>query len=276
MTESHELRAAWVTVLLLVVGYAIFTRFGTPSPSAPAGHALGIIGTLLMVGTETLYSIRKRTDWIRVGQLRAWLSVHIYMGIVGPTLALLHTAWKFQGLAGLTMLLTVVVVISGFVGRYIYTSVPRSMSGAVVEYQQLTAQLSRLDEKLQSWLAQEPAHVRELIQRAAIGRQPLSTAGGASRRGIVSVLGRTWDEWNYRRQVRRALEQEGAVEMSQWHEIGRLLRRRHRLERQVNSVAAARRLMAQWRLAHVPLGTALFTAIGLHVVAALVFSTFAR
>jgi hypothetical protein len=36
-------------------------------------------------------------------------------------------------LAGVTTLLTVVIVISGFVGRYIYTRIPRTADGNVVE-----------------------------------------------------------------------------------------------------------------------------------------------
>ena len=47
-------------------------------------------------------------------------------GLVGPYMVLLHTAMRFHGLAGLTMLLTVLVVASGLVGRFLYTRVPRS------------------------------------------------------------------------------------------------------------------------------------------------------
>ena len=50
-------------------------------------------------------------------------------GLVGPYMVLLHTAMRFSGLAGLTMLLTLVVVASGVVGRYLYTRVPRTVQG---------------------------------------------------------------------------------------------------------------------------------------------------
>ncbi len=277
MTESRELRAAWLTVFLLAVGYVLYMRFRSPSPSDPIGHALGIVGTLLMIATETLYTIRKRTNWIQRGQLRHWLSAHIFMGIVGPTMVLMHTAWKFEGLAGLTMLLTVVVVASGFFGRYIYTSVPRTMSGVAVEHQQLSTQIDQLNRELQTWLAAQPAQVREIVQRQALRRQQAAAAVGGSGSGaVMMVLSRVWDDWTYRRELRRTFKQIQAVERSKAREIDRLLQRRHTLERQAASLASARRLMGQWRAAHVPLGTALFTAVTLHVIAALVFSTFAR
>ena len=45
-------------------------------------------------------------------------------------MVLLHTAMRFHGLAGLTMLLTVLVVVSGLVGRFLYTRVPRAPEAA--------------------------------------------------------------------------------------------------------------------------------------------------
>jgi hypothetical protein len=91
---------------------------------------MGVVGMGLMLATETLYSLRKRARRVHYGRLHDWLSVHIFMGIFGPYLVLLHSAWAFNGLAGAAMLMTVLVVISGFVGRYIYTRVPRSADGS--------------------------------------------------------------------------------------------------------------------------------------------------
>ena len=80
-----------------------------------------------MLMTATLYSLRKlRTD-ARWGSMSAWLKFHMITGLVGPYMVLLHTAMRFSGLAGLAMLLTVIVVASGLVGRYIYTRVPRAV-----------------------------------------------------------------------------------------------------------------------------------------------------
>jgi hypothetical protein len=48
-------------------------------------------------------------------------------------MVLLHTSWKFNRLAGVLMLMTIVVVASGFIGRYIYTAIPRTADGAEME-----------------------------------------------------------------------------------------------------------------------------------------------
>lgn len=62
-----------------------------------------------------------------------WLQFHIFTGLVGPYMVLLHTSWKFNGIAGVTTLFTAIIVISGFIGRYIFTRIPRTMDGLEIE-----------------------------------------------------------------------------------------------------------------------------------------------
>jgi len=130
MRRNRELLAALLAVLVATAIYAYFYGGNAPRSGSPVGHWMGVIGMAMMLATETLYSLRKRAKRVRLGRLRDWLSVHIFMGIFGPYLVLLHTAWHYRGLAGAAMLMTTLVVISGFVGRYIYTAIPRSPDGA--------------------------------------------------------------------------------------------------------------------------------------------------
>jgi len=130
--RSRELWYALVAIVtitaLYVVAYLQASAF--PMASSLVGHGIGILGFILMLMTATLYSIRKlRTDasW---GNMAAWLRFHMVTGLVGPYMVLLHTAMRFKGLAGLAMLLTVIVVLSGVIGRYLYTAVPRTIDGA--------------------------------------------------------------------------------------------------------------------------------------------------
>jgi hypothetical protein len=115
---------------------------GVPKASGLVGHGIGIVGFSLMLLTETAYSFRKRAMHRPRGTMRSWLRFHIFTGIVGPYLVLLHSAWRFNGLAGAVTVMTCIVVASGFVGRYIYTAVPRTADGAVVEAQELQAMLN--------------------------------------------------------------------------------------------------------------------------------------
>jgi hypothetical protein len=115
-----------------IYGAVVLLTREIPPAADLFGHTLGILGFLLMLMTETLYSLRKRSRSARWGKMSAWLEFHIFTGLVGPFMVLLHTSWKFNGLAGVTTLFTVVIVISGFVGRYIYTRIPRSLDGTEI------------------------------------------------------------------------------------------------------------------------------------------------
>jgi len=124
----YALAAIVAVTALYVVAYLQAGAF--PTASSLVGHGIGILGFILMLMTATLYSARKLVIDARWGSMAAWLRFHMVTGLVGPYMVLLHTAMKFEGLAGLTMLLTVIVVVSGLVGRYIYTAVPRTIDGA--------------------------------------------------------------------------------------------------------------------------------------------------
>jgi hypothetical protein len=135
LRNAIELWLAFLAAILITGLYALVVVLTREIPAASDffGHSLGIFGFLLMLMTETLYSLRKRMRTVRFGRMSRWLQFHIFTGLVGPYMVLLHTSWKFNGLAGVTTLLTVVIVISGFVGRYIYTRIPRTADGNVVE-----------------------------------------------------------------------------------------------------------------------------------------------
>jgi hypothetical protein len=132
---NRELWAAFLTGVLITGLYAAVVFFTRQIPAAGEffGHTLGIFGFILMLMTEVLYSLRKRSRSARWGRMSSWLQFHIYTGLVGPFMVLLHTSWKFNGLAGATTLLTVIIVVSGFIGRYIYTRIPRTLDGLEIE-----------------------------------------------------------------------------------------------------------------------------------------------
>ncbi len=167
MRGAKELILALVAVLAITGLYAgTLAVAGVPAASGFLGHSLGVLGFVLMLMTETLYSLRKRALRRPWGTMRSWLQFHIFTGIVGPYLVFLHSAWSFQGLAGALMLMTAVVVVSGFLGRYIYTAVPRTAEGVIVEVQALQGQL-----------AEAQADVRRLSE----GRADASLARQAQR-----------------------------------------------------------------------------------------------
>ncbi len=133
--SGKELWWALIASILItgIYAYAMAITGEIPAAGELFGHTLGILGFILMIFTETLYSLRKRTRLASWGKMSEWLKFHIFTGLVGPYMVLLHTSWKFNGLAGAVTLLTIIVVASGFIGRYIYTRIPRTADGIEVD-----------------------------------------------------------------------------------------------------------------------------------------------
>jgi hypothetical protein len=240
-----------------------------PGASGLFGHSLGLAGFGLMLMTETLYTLRKRSRSARWGRMAFWLQFHIFTGLVGPYMVLLHTAWKYNGVAGMAMMLTIVIVISGFIGRYIYTAVPRTVDGAAVEAAELKQQVAATEAALQQWLSTRP----EIADALAQGLTALSEAPSPT---SSLVLGRIFSEWRYRRQWQRQKRQLQVLGNTHIQDLEKLLNRRQVLERQVASLAAARQMLALWHSVHVPLGVSLFTLAFIHIGGALYYATLLR
>ena len=98
-------------------------------PGGLWGHGYGVVGSTMIL-LLFLYSVRKRNVLgIRFGKIRKWLNIHIFFGIMGPLLITLHTAGKFSGLVSISYYSMLAVMLSGFVGRYIYIQIPRDEAG---------------------------------------------------------------------------------------------------------------------------------------------------
>jgi hypothetical protein len=66
------------------------------------------------------YTVAKRVFPMRGRTLRTFLTIHIYAALVGALLTLVHTGHKFDNPLGtLLTALMLIVVLSGFVGRYL-------------------------------------------------------------------------------------------------------------------------------------------------------------
>ena len=272
MTQSsRELWLSFIAIVLITLIYlfVVILFSAIPSASELFGHSLGILGFVLMLFTETLYSWRKRSRSARWGRMSSWLQFHIFTGIVGPYMVLLHTSWKFNGLAGIVMLLTVIIVASGFIGRYIYTAVPRSADGVEIEADELQRQVQAADVELQGWLAARPQELQALSQRLAVAAGPFSEESG----GAGLIFGRVVQEWKLRWAWWNARQRLTGPARQQAGQLARLLRRQRTLRRQVASLAMARRLLGLWHAIHIPVSMALFTAAFVHIVAAIYYAT---
>ena len=124
MKEREPLVVGGLVALLLALWLGFLFHTSSRFAGSLWGGALGVAGATLMLA-PLVYLIVKRVPplkkWVTARvSMRTLLAWHIYAGVFGPILALLHTGHKFESPLGIALTtMTLTVVLSGFVGRYL-------------------------------------------------------------------------------------------------------------------------------------------------------------
>jgi hypothetical protein len=162
---GHRIRvaiAAWASILFLAA-IAIYganyyllpldqrpfsDKYELLRPSGAIGINLGVLGTVLFF-IIFLYALRKVIPWLgRFGTARHWMDFHVIAGITAPIVIAFHASFKFRGIAGVAFWIMVLVAISGFIGRYLYSQIPRSLNAAELSLNELQVNERELAEAL--------------------------------------------------------------------------------------------------------------------------------
>ena len=124
MKERERIVAAGLVSLLLLLWLGFLVHRSPRFAGSAWGGLLGVSGAGLIL-MPLAYLVVKRVGplkWAVTRRLpmRTLLTWHIYAGILGPILGLLHTGHKFASPLGIALTaIMIVVVVSGFVGRYL-------------------------------------------------------------------------------------------------------------------------------------------------------------
>ena len=145
-------------------------------PSGTIGVKLGMVG-VLMFFLIYLYPLRKKWGWLgRMGNSRHWLDFHIVLGTAAPVIIAFHASFKFGNIAGMAFYSMLMVTLSGFVGRYLYSHIPRSLSAAELSMKEIQEK----EEALRKELAEQKAifgfsvdALAELPSPAQLAKTPL-------------------------------------------------------------------------------------------------------
>src|SRR6266852_152036 len=154
-------------------------------PSGPIGVNLGVFG-VLMFFVIFLYPLRKRWGWLgKQGNSRHWLDFHVILGTAAPLVIALHSSFKFGGIAGMAFWIMTAVTVSGFVGRYLYSQIPRSLNAAELTIKEI----QEAEVKLR-WAAEDQ---HDEIGTDLIDLFALPSAAQVAKISVVSAIG--WMMW---------------------------------------------------------------------------------
>lgn len=240
---------------------------GLLKSSGPVGLAFGVLALVLFV-FMWLYPLRKTAKWLSwTGALGDWMNVHIVMGLALPGIAAVHAGWHFDGLIGMGMLAMVIVSLSGIVGRYLYTHIPRSRSGIELSLEDAGSQRRALLTNLAVATGFAP---QELERDLALDPRPYDGLGLVQT--FTRLAADDWLRWRTLRRLSRdwshGTAEHAALHGDELHGALKLARHEMALSQQLRALDATRRVFAWWHVAHRPFAlTALFAVI-IHVAVA--------
>lgn len=281
-------RYLWFALILLLastVAYVWHTPIPTANGGTWLGYTLGTIGALLIIWL-TLFGYRKRTYNNNLGNLRGWLSAHVYLGTCLIVVATLHTGFQFGwNIHTLAYTLMMIVILSGFFGIYTYLRYPTLMTQnrANTSREMMLEEIAELDEECLKVADKLNPKVHQMvlrsIERTRLGGGVLDQllARDGSRDAVEKTreMLENLEEKNERPQTAEMptmfamvdfLAGAGGQESEKMRQLLDLLNRKKSLASKVAQDVQHQAMMEIWLYFHVPLTFALIGALTAHIV----------
>jgi len=235
-------------------------RFATYLPTGMVGQTLGVAALVLML-VNVSYFLRKELRVLTgLGTIHTWMQVHIASGLATGALTLLHAGFRLQNLYGLSLYISLgVVILTGVVGRYIYGFVPHDPRGRPLAHAALRSLARRLAHEQEDLFPEleQLADLKHVLQDTP--EQPLASLGDALR----VVFGYPLRALRVRRLIRQATER--ISEPQRREDFVHFAREVFRLRMRMGALPVIKRLMGLWRAGHAVLAGFMLALIAVHV-----------
>ncbi len=163
MKERESIIVSGTLCVLLLAWLGFLLHRSPRFPGSGLGAVFGITGAAFML-VPLAYSLAKRIPFLHARitphiSIQSLLTLHVYTGIFGSLLVLIHTGHKFDSLLGIALTaVMLLVVVSGFAVRYLLTYVNQEIKDKLILLQTARGDLDS------AWgvLENSPAEMRGL------------------------------------------------------------------------------------------------------------------
>lgn len=245
MKERSRIVVTGLVSLLLIIWIGFGFHHSPRFAGSLWGGVLAVTGSALML-VPLAYLVIKRLPLLRrqvqrFVSMRTLLAWHIYAGVLGPIFVLLHTGHKFESVLGIMLTgMTLVVVVSGFVGRYLMHSNETELH----QKREMLAGLREGYDSVQLEIAHDPSMAEQV---------------GFFRRTGVRLLG-----WAFAGTI-PAFQESAAMRAM------RLSEAIADVEYAIRTHESVKRAFRVWLRFHIVISLVLYVLLGLHVWAAFHF-----
>ncbi len=232
-------------------------------PTGLYGHGLGIIGSAMMIIGVASYSSRKRIRKLRfAGKIKHWLEFHIFLCLLGPTLVLYHTTFKFGGIVSVAAWSMIFVALSGLLGRYIYTQIPRTIEGNELTVDDLAKENRRMQEELRRKYNLDDDTMEKINHISEVETYQ-------SQPSVFKAIGSlVVDDFRRRLRIGKIKRHLKDTEIPAEHvrEILSIARTKSLLMRRIAFLDTARSIFHYWHVVHFPFSIIMFLILAVHVI----------
>lgn len=266
-----------VLALLIINGYNYYLtpfdqRFFLPNhnslkPSGFVGHGIGILGSLLMIVGVLIYMIRKRTKaFMRIGLLKHWLELHIFLCTLGPILVLFHTAFKFGGIVSVSFWSMVAVFLSGIIGRFIYVRIPHTIEGKEMNMQQINNMNDNLTLNLATNYKLQNTTLEKIAELSKITGKGRASFGQL----ILTIIPNYFENRKKIQSISAELKQNN-ISRSNKREIINLVKEKISTSNKIYYLRLMQSLFKYWHVAHLPFALIMLIIMFIHIVVTVTF-----
>lgn len=213
----------------------------------------GLIGAGLMV-IAAIYPIFRRIKLFRwLASNTMYFDFHLMAGTVGPMFIALHSALKLDTWVSAAFWSMVIVAVSGFLGRYLYTQIPELSSGVELEELDHERAFQAARPRYPVPMAEIDRELSELkarAQKVAMSPSVLYALVWLLKQDFGRVPLLNWDIRNVAR--RRRLKQLGVEDRRVRRELSRRAARMIIIARRQVVAPKAQLLLNSWKKVHVP------------------------
>jgi hypothetical protein len=254
----------WALVLTLVSSLAYLAD--QPAIHANGGtwlgYTLGTVGALLILWLMW-FGVRKRQYANQSGNLRGWVSAHIYLGLALAVVATLHAGFQIGwNIHSLAYFLTLTTIATGVWGLSFYLRYPAEMSNVLNRQspEQIVAQIELLDREAHKLTKGASETVCQVVARSL--RQGIFPTRGSQRSGRVKHC----DTDQAVQFLQFEMTQADSLSQIYMNQVQRL-----RALKQLRRYYHMRYWLELWLAIHVPCAFGLLAALIAHVLSVFVY-----
>ncbi len=229
---------------------------------------LGNVGFALILVTM-MYPVRKALPKIfkRLGKKPRWLDFHNYTGFLGTLLLSFHTGFTFDLTSGtMGYLALVTVMLSGFLGRFLYQMIPRGVAGTELQMRDIENEDRVISEKLDIIFSHSKSQ-REKVHEAVnkiVGEQGQEQTFFRMIRSFVVTQ-------TYIRRLINQLQDTQKLSTSELEKLATLLNEKVKLARNVAYLSFSYKLFKKWQYIHRPFAYVMGTFAIYHIIRNLIY-----